>query len=137
MGNVIYGKNLPCFDTIQSCAEKCGKAECVFVDKCNGNSSLNYVCLPIDMRILTLILFASCLLVVGICSCIVACYACRAIKASFRNAVGTDGDIVFYNARNVVNMPHPAVDEFGHYKAPTRERDSQRDWNLRHNGYIR
>lgn len=31
-------------------AKSCGKFDCVFVDKCNGNSNLNYVCLPFDMQ---------------------------------------------------------------------------------------
>jgi hypothetical protein len=53
MGNAIYGKNLSCFDKVEHCAEHCGKYECVFVDKCNGNANLNYICLPIDTRYLT------------------------------------------------------------------------------------
>uniref|UniRef100_A0AC35GR18 Uncharacterized protein n=1 Tax=Panagrolaimus sp. PS1159 TaxID=55785 RepID=A0AC35GR18_9BILA len=72
MGNAIYGKNLSCFDTVEHCAEHCGKYECVFVDKCNGNANLNYICLPIDTRYLTWILFACFLIVILTCSAIVA-----------------------------------------------------------------
>lgn len=47
------------------------------------------------------------LLVVLGCSTIVVCYAIRAIRASFQNAVVTENDIVFYNA-NVQSFSHPA-----------------------------
>lgn len=42
------------------------------------------------------------------CSAIVVCYAIRAICASFRHALVTENDIVFYNA-NVHSFPHPAT----------------------------
>jgi hypothetical protein len=133
MGNAIYGKNLSCFDTVEHCAEHCGKYECVFVDKCNGNANLNYICLPIDTRYLTWILFACFLIVILTCSAIVACYACRAIKHSFRHAIATENDIIFYNTRNVVTMPHPAAKQYRDYREPPRE--NEREWNLRKNGY--
>jgi hypothetical protein len=132
MGNAIYGKNLSCYDTIEHCSSQCGKYECVFVDKCNGNANLNYICLPVDTRYFAWILFACFLIVIVTCSAIVACYACRAIKHSFRHAVGTDGDIIFYNTRNVMTVPHPGAYKYGNYREESRE---ERDWNLRKNGY--
>lgn len=56
------------------------------------------------------------------CSSIVVCYAIRAIRASFRNPISTDHDIIFYNARNVHAFPHPAVwttDKTGPPPAPS------------------
>lgn len=37
-------------------AQECARFECVYVDKCNGGSSLHYVCLPFDTRFLMLVL---------------------------------------------------------------------------------
>jgi len=109
MGNAVYGEKMTCYETLEMCTQGCGRYECVFVDKRNANASHNYVCLPFDMRFLMWLLVGIFLLTVLICSGMVACYAVRAIRASFRNAIGTEGDIVFYNARNVHNFTHPAA----------------------------
>uniref|UniRef100_A0AC34QDX8 Uncharacterized protein n=1 Tax=Panagrolaimus sp. JU765 TaxID=591449 RepID=A0AC34QDX8_9BILA len=136
MGNAIYSEGkVTCFDTIETCAAHCGKHECIFVNKCSGNAELNYVCFPIDTRLMAWLIFGSFLIVIVVCSSVVACYACRAIKHSFQHAIGTDGDIVFYGARNVVNLPHPAASKYGHYREPPRP-ESEREFNLRRNGYF-
>ncbi|CAD5229256.1 unnamed protein product [Bursaphelenchus okinawaensis] len=108
MGNAVYGDKLTCYETLETCVQGCGKYDCVYVDKCNGSPDLTYVCLPFDMRFFMWIMVGVFLVTVLICSGIVACYALRAIRASFRNSLRTDGDIVFYNARNVHTFPHPA-----------------------------
>lgn len=44
------------------------------------------------------------------------CYAIKAIRSSFRHALVTENDIVFYNARNVNNFSHPA--NYNGYNSP-------------------
>ncbi|KAI1724139.1 hypothetical protein Ddc_05345 [Ditylenchus destructor] len=109
MGNVIYGEKLSCYENMETCSKACARFECIYVDKCgDASSTAHYVCLPFDTRFLMWVLVAAFLIVVLSCSALVACYAIRAIRASFRHALVTENDIVFYNASNVHAFPHPA-----------------------------
>ncbi|KAL6729924.1 hypothetical protein Aduo_000933 [Ancylostoma duodenale] len=76
MGNAVYTDQLVC-------KSSCHNAECVFTDKCNGVAN-KYLCVPVDFRFLTWLIFGCFLVVVLVCSSLVACYACRAIRASLR-----------------------------------------------------
>ncbi|KAI3409776.1 hypothetical protein GPALN_006152 [Globodera pallida] len=122
MGNIVYSDKLTCYENADYCANSCpASAQCVYVDNCGESSKAHYACLPFDTRLLTWILVISFLLVLLCCSALVVFYAFRVIRRSFRNPVQTDGDIVFYNARNVHNFPHPAA-----MKHPTAMEDDGR-----------
>ncbi|KAI6205322.1 hypothetical protein M3Y96_00218900 [Aphelenchoides besseyi] len=108
MGNAVYGNKMTCYDTLEQCTLGCGHYECVHIDKCYNSDGAQYACLPIDLRFFLWILVGIFLVVVLVCSSIVACYAIRAIRATFRNSIQTDGDVIFYNARNVNTFPHPS-----------------------------
>uniref|UniRef100_A0A8R1ZAB5 Uncharacterized protein n=1 Tax=Pristionchus pacificus TaxID=54126 RepID=A0A8R1ZAB5_PRIPA len=94
MGNAIYTDQMVCHDSLETCRSHCDKSECVFVDKCNGAAS-KYVCMIIDPKFITMVMLISFFIVLCVCSSLVACYVCRAFRASFRNAERTDGDIIF------------------------------------------
>ncbi|KAI6191761.1 hypothetical protein M3Y97_00262900 [Aphelenchoides bicaudatus] len=108
MGNAMYSERMTCYDTLEACSSSCGKYECVFVNRCNGGDQGAYACIPFDFRYFMWLLVGIFLTVVLVCSAIVVCYLLRVIRASFRNSINTDGDIIFYNARNVATFPHPA-----------------------------
>ncbi|CAJ0593463.1 unnamed protein product [Cylicocyclus nassatus] len=101
MGNAVYTDQLVCHDTIEACKASCSY-ECVFTDKCNGAAN-KYLCVPVDFRWLTWLIFGCFLIVVLCCSSLVACYACRAIRASVRNQQMhyPDRDVVFTNPGRV------------------------------------
>src|SRR4051812_36586813 len=101
MGNVFYSDKMTCFESVEACARSCPRFECLYVDKCNGMTSAHYACLPFDMRFFMQVtptgaylarrsshcrwlIVAIFLVVVLGCSCLVAFYALRAIRASFR-----------------------------------------------------
>ncbi|KAL3116036.1 hypothetical protein niasHT_007336 [Heterodera trifolii] len=134
MGNIVYSDKLSCYESADYCARSCSaSSQCVYVDNCGDSANAHYACLPFDTRLLTWILVVSFLVIVLCCSALVVFYALRVIRRSFRNPVQTDGDIVFYNARNVHNFPHPAA-----MKQPTVEDDGRQEYyynNSRRNDY--
>ncbi|KAK6031384.1 hypothetical protein OSTOST_02465 [Ostertagia ostertagi] len=83
MGNAVYTDQAVCYNTVEACKAVCQNGECVFADKCNGAEKA-YLCLPIDFRFITWLMFSCFLIVLLVCSSLVACYVCRAARASIR-----------------------------------------------------
>uniref|UniRef100_A0A914C3K3 Secreted protein n=1 Tax=Acrobeloides nanus TaxID=290746 RepID=A0A914C3K3_9BILA len=75
------------------------------------------------MQFFMWLIFGSFIIVLLCCSSLVACYACRAIRSSFRHAVGTEGDIIFQNPRGVIAMPHPGSKYAHNYDPPYSKSD--------------
>ncbi|KAL7073510.1 hypothetical protein ACQ4LE_007044 [Meloidogyne hapla] len=130
MGNVVFGDSRGCFETADYCTRSCPEpAQCIWVDRCgDSSSSAHYACLPFDLRFLTWIFVGCFIIVVLCCSALVVCFAIRAIRRALRHPIQTDGDIIFYNARNVHHFPHPGAIKY------TNSAD-QREYNLKRNGY--
>ncbi|KJH53280.1 hypothetical protein DICVIV_00591 [Dictyocaulus viviparus] len=83
MGNAIYTDQLTCYSTLEECKSHCNSASCVFADKCNGSEN-KYTCLTIDFRFITWLMFGCFLIVLIVCSSLVSCYVCRAVRSSLR-----------------------------------------------------
>ncbi|KAK0403618.1 hypothetical protein QR680_017033 [Steinernema hermaphroditum] len=133
MGNRVSGDHVVCYDSIDSCKSFCKESECLYASNCNGGTENHYVCLPVDPRMIMWIMLISFFIVLLCCSSLVACYVCRAFRASFyRNPIRTDGDIVFNQARGVHMMPHPANREFQYRHHDDHE---ARQYRMQKNGF--
>ncbi|KAJ1357229.1 hypothetical protein KIN20_015328 [Parelaphostrongylus tenuis] len=106
MGNVIYTDHVACHDSLEACESHCKIGDCVFADICNGVAN-KFTCFPFDYRFITLLLFGCFLIVLFVCSSLVACYACRAIRESLRwqMAHTPNRDIVFNYSGPIRHIP--------------------------------
>ncbi|KAK5977684.1 hypothetical protein GCK32_012934 [Trichostrongylus colubriformis] len=120
MGNVVYTDQAVCYDTVQECKAMCQSGECVFGDKCNG-ALKKYLCLPIDIRFITWLMFGCFLIVLLVCSSLVACYISRAIRASIRwqTAHSPHHEVVFNNPGRI---HHIELDSGRHKVVPNQRR---------------
>uniref|UniRef100_A0A0R3P9F5 Protein E5 n=1 Tax=Angiostrongylus costaricensis TaxID=334426 RepID=A0A0R3P9F5_ANGCS len=84
----------------------CKTGECLFVNICNGVAN-KFTCFLFDFRSITWLMFGCFLLVLCICSSLVACYACRAIRESLKwQVVHTPNRDVVFNHSGPIHYIH-------------------------------